>query len=168
MFVAKRMKDSLSSFLPNLPGVVDNPGTEDNSSLRGLIEKPPGNWTLFTPRFVPLHSRVTFRNVFNWFQSEERSFIRWATPNWLVSGFILALSQISIGCRCKFKPKRKRSRRRASIGARVGQAAGQKRLCIMVSIDCSCKPIRMVPALPTHSEQFWFFSVQFHLQSPYN
>jgi len=37
----KRMKDSLSSFLPNLPGVVDNPGTEDNSSLRGLIEKPP-------------------------------------------------------------------------------------------------------------------------------
>merc|ERR1711974_109021 len=41
MGTTKRMKDSLSSFLPNLPGVVDNPGTEDNSSLRGLIEKPP-------------------------------------------------------------------------------------------------------------------------------
>lgn len=37
----KRMKDSLSSFLPTLPGVVDTPGAEDNSSLRGLIEKPP-------------------------------------------------------------------------------------------------------------------------------
>ena len=37
------MKDSLSSFLPNLPGVVDTPGSQDNSSLRGLIEKPPGN-----------------------------------------------------------------------------------------------------------------------------
>ena len=36
------MKDSLSSFLPNLPGVVDTPGSQDNSSLRGLIEKPPG------------------------------------------------------------------------------------------------------------------------------
>merc|ERR1719251_891308 len=37
----KKMKDSLSSFLPNLPGVVDPPGSQDNSSLRGLIEKPP-------------------------------------------------------------------------------------------------------------------------------
>ena len=36
------MKDSLSSFLPNLPGVIDTPGSQDNSSLRGLIEKPPG------------------------------------------------------------------------------------------------------------------------------
>ena len=41
-FPAKKMKDSLSSFLPNLPGVVDTPGSQDNSSLRGLIEKPPG------------------------------------------------------------------------------------------------------------------------------
>ena len=38
------MKDSLSSFLPNLPGVIDTPGSQDNSSLRGLIEKPPGWW----------------------------------------------------------------------------------------------------------------------------
>jgi len=37
----KKMKDSLSSFLPSLPGVVDTPGAEDNSSLRGLIDKPP-------------------------------------------------------------------------------------------------------------------------------
>ena len=37
------MKDTLSSFLPQLPGVIDTPGSQDNSSLRGLIEKPPGN-----------------------------------------------------------------------------------------------------------------------------
>merc|ERR1711881_801873 len=37
----KKMKDSLSSFLPQLPGVIDTPGSQDNSSLRGLIEKPP-------------------------------------------------------------------------------------------------------------------------------
>lgn len=39
--VSKKMKDSLSSFLPQLPGVVDAPGSQDNSSLRGLIDKPP-------------------------------------------------------------------------------------------------------------------------------
>jgi mediator of RNA polymerase II transcription subunit 19 len=38
---SKKMKDSLSSFLPQLPGVVDTPGSQDNSSLRSLIEKPP-------------------------------------------------------------------------------------------------------------------------------
>merc|ERR1711874_230767 len=38
---SKKMKDSLSSFLPALPGIVDSPGSADNSSLRGLIEKPP-------------------------------------------------------------------------------------------------------------------------------
>lgn len=37
----KKMKDSLSSFLPNMPGVIDTPGSQDNSSLRGIIEKPP-------------------------------------------------------------------------------------------------------------------------------
>lgn len=41
LLAAKKMKDSLSSFLPNLPGVIDTPGSVDNSSLRGLIEKPP-------------------------------------------------------------------------------------------------------------------------------
>jgi len=38
---SKKMKDSLSSFLPGLPGAVDTPGSQDNSSLRGLIDKPP-------------------------------------------------------------------------------------------------------------------------------
>ena len=38
------MKDTLSSFLPQLPGVIDTPGNQDNSSLRGLIEKPPGKF----------------------------------------------------------------------------------------------------------------------------
>ena len=35
------MKDSLSSFLPGLPGMVDLTSQQDNSSLRQLIEKPP-------------------------------------------------------------------------------------------------------------------------------
>ena len=38
----KKMKESLSSFLPNMPGLIDSPGSQDNSSLRGIIEKPPG------------------------------------------------------------------------------------------------------------------------------
>nr|CAG4648881.1 EOG090X0DK3 [Polyphemus pediculus] len=40
-FSGKKFKDSLSSFLPNLPGLIDTPGSADNSSLRGIIEKPP-------------------------------------------------------------------------------------------------------------------------------
>ena len=39
--LAKKMKDSLSSFLPGLPGMVDIAAQQDNSSLRQLIEKPP-------------------------------------------------------------------------------------------------------------------------------
>jgi hypothetical protein len=42
LFAAKKMKDSLSSFLPHMPGMVDTPGDQDNSSLRGIIDKPPG------------------------------------------------------------------------------------------------------------------------------
>ena len=42
LFLAKKMKDSLASFLPNMPGIIDTPGSQDNSSLRGIIEKPPG------------------------------------------------------------------------------------------------------------------------------
>jgi len=38
---AKKMKDSLSSFLPGLPGMVDINSQQDNSSLRQVIEKPP-------------------------------------------------------------------------------------------------------------------------------
>jgi len=35
---AKKMKDSLSSFLPGLPGIIDTSAGQDNSSLRQLIE----------------------------------------------------------------------------------------------------------------------------------
>merc|ERR1719509_562806 len=38
---SKKIKDSLSSFLPHLPGIVDSAGSQDNSSLRSIIEKPP-------------------------------------------------------------------------------------------------------------------------------
>eukprot|EP00096_Caligus_rogercresseyi_P003822 TRINITY_DN1750_c0_g1_i1.p1 TRINITY_DN1750_c0_g1~~TRINITY_DN1750_c0_g1_i1.p1 ORF type:complete len:231 (-),score=105.85 TRINITY_DN1750_c0_g1_i1:1368-2060(-) len=38
---AKKMKNTLSSFLQNLPGIVDTPGSADNSSLRGVMDKPP-------------------------------------------------------------------------------------------------------------------------------
>ncbi|XP_065093500.1 mediator of RNA polymerase II transcription subunit 19 isoform X1 [Ochlerotatus camptorhynchus] len=40
-FSGKKVKEQLSSFLPNLPGVIDGPGHLDNSSLRSVIEKPP-------------------------------------------------------------------------------------------------------------------------------
>lgn len=40
-FSGKKLKESLSSFLPTLPGVIDAPGAQDNSSLRSVIEKPP-------------------------------------------------------------------------------------------------------------------------------
>ncbi|VEN44270.1 unnamed protein product [Callosobruchus maculatus] len=40
-FSGKKLKEQLSSFLPTLPGVIDSPGLQDNSSLRSVIEKPP-------------------------------------------------------------------------------------------------------------------------------
>jgi len=40
-FSGKKLKESLSSFLPDLPNVLDVPGNRNGSSLRGLIEKPP-------------------------------------------------------------------------------------------------------------------------------
>ncbi|KAJ1531029.1 hypothetical protein ONE63_005859 [Megalurothrips usitatus] len=40
-FSGKKVKEQLSSFLPNLPGTIDNPGHADNSSLRSVIDKPP-------------------------------------------------------------------------------------------------------------------------------
>jgi mediator of RNA polymerase II transcription subunit 19 len=40
-FSGKKLKEQLSSFLPALPGVIDSPGQQDNSSLRSVIEKPP-------------------------------------------------------------------------------------------------------------------------------
>ena len=36
-----QVRDSLSSFLPTLPGIIDTPAHLTNSSLRSLIEKPP-------------------------------------------------------------------------------------------------------------------------------
>ncbi|KAL4224376.1 Mediator of RNA polymerase II transcription subunit 19 [Mactra antiquata] len=40
-FCNKKGKEELSSFLPHLPGCIDTPGMQDNSSLHSLIEKPP-------------------------------------------------------------------------------------------------------------------------------
>lgn len=40
-FSGKKLKEQLSSFLPTLPGIIDAPGMQDNSSLRSVIEKPP-------------------------------------------------------------------------------------------------------------------------------
>jgi len=40
-FSGKKLKESLSSFLPDLPNVLDVPGSKNGSSLRGLIERPP-------------------------------------------------------------------------------------------------------------------------------
>ncbi|XP_059608971.1 mediator of RNA polymerase II transcription subunit 19 isoform X2 [Phlebotomus argentipes] len=40
-YSGKKVKEQLSSFLPNLPGVIDGPGQSDNSSLRSVIDKPP-------------------------------------------------------------------------------------------------------------------------------
>ncbi|XP_076031234.1 mediator of RNA polymerase II transcription subunit 19-like isoform X1 [Oratosquilla oratoria] len=40
-FTGKKVRDSLSSFLPSLPGIIDTPAHLTNSSLRSLIEKPP-------------------------------------------------------------------------------------------------------------------------------
>ncbi|XP_048476802.1 mediator of RNA polymerase II transcription subunit 19-B [Rhincodon typus] len=40
-FCGKKVKDKLSNFLPDLPGMIDMPGSQDNSSLRSLIDKQP-------------------------------------------------------------------------------------------------------------------------------
>jgi mediator of RNA polymerase II transcription subunit 19 len=58
-FTSKKVKDELSAFLPNLPGNIDAPGTQDNSSLRSIIEKPP----ITGKELIPLagHSLSGFR-----------------------------------------------------------------------------------------------------------
>ncbi|XP_073444376.1 mediator of RNA polymerase II transcription subunit 19 isoform X2 [Dendrobates tinctorius] len=48
-FCGKKVKEKLSNFLPDLPGMIDTPGSQDNSSLRSLIEKPPICGNSFTP-----------------------------------------------------------------------------------------------------------------------
>jgi len=40
-YSGKKLREQLSTFLPNLPGFIDAPGTQDNSSLRSIIDKPP-------------------------------------------------------------------------------------------------------------------------------
>ncbi|XP_070993856.1 mediator of RNA polymerase II transcription subunit 19-A-like isoform X1 [Oncorhynchus clarkii lewisi] len=48
-FCGKKVKEKLSNFLPELPGMIDWPGTQDGSSLRSLIEKPPVCGNSFSP-----------------------------------------------------------------------------------------------------------------------
>lgn len=40
-FKDKKVKESLSSFLPNLPGIYDGMNNLENSTLRSVVEKPP-------------------------------------------------------------------------------------------------------------------------------
>ncbi|XP_070572997.1 mediator of RNA polymerase II transcription subunit 19-like [Ptychodera flava] len=49
-FCSKKVKEQLSAFLPNLPGMIDTVGSQDNSSLRSLIEKQP----ILGKEFIPL------------------------------------------------------------------------------------------------------------------
>ncbi|NXC40457.1 MED19 polymerase, partial [Penelope pileata] len=54
-FCGKKVKEKLSNFLPDLPGMIDLPGSHDSSSLRSLIEKPPICGSSFTGgRWGPL------------------------------------------------------------------------------------------------------------------
>ncbi|XP_014664242.1 PREDICTED: mediator of RNA polymerase II transcription subunit 19-like [Priapulus caudatus] len=53
----KKVKEPLSAFLPNLPGNIDTPGHQDNSLLRGLIEKPP----ICGKEILPLTQMAGFR-----------------------------------------------------------------------------------------------------------
>ncbi|KAB5570989.1 hypothetical protein PHYPO_G00219790 [Pangasianodon hypophthalmus] len=48
-FCGKKVKEKLSNFLPELPGMIDSPGIQDGSSLRSLIEKPPVCGNSFSP-----------------------------------------------------------------------------------------------------------------------
>ncbi|XP_032799872.1 mediator of RNA polymerase II transcription subunit 19 isoform X3 [Petromyzon marinus] len=40
-FCGKKVKEKLSNFLPDLPGMIDTPALQDGSSLRAVMEKPP-------------------------------------------------------------------------------------------------------------------------------
>ncbi|TRY98753.1 hypothetical protein DNTS_025492 [Danionella cerebrum] len=48
-FCGKKVKEKLSNFLPELPGMIDCPGVQDGSSLRSLIEKQPICGNSFSP-----------------------------------------------------------------------------------------------------------------------
>ncbi|XP_077995779.1 mediator of RNA polymerase II transcription subunit 19-B-like isoform X2 [Glandiceps talaboti] len=49
-FCSKKVKEQLSAFLPTLPGMIDTVGSQDNSSLRSLIEKQP----ILGKEYIPL------------------------------------------------------------------------------------------------------------------
>merc|ERR1719508_612892 len=78
---SKKIKDSLSSFLPSLPGIVDSPGTQDNSSLRSIIEKPPVGGKELLPlnqlqmagfRLHPGPLPEQYRSLLNQVQAKQR------------------------------------------------------------------------------------------------
>ncbi|XP_062851409.1 mediator of RNA polymerase II transcription subunit 19-B isoform X2 [Trichomycterus rosablanca] len=48
-FCGKKVKEKLSNFLPELPGMIDISGHQDGSSLHSLIEKPPVCNNSFSP-----------------------------------------------------------------------------------------------------------------------
>lgn len=50
-FSGKKLKESLSSFLPNLPGMIDTPGSQDNRlvNLIILIRRPLITYFSFIP-----------------------------------------------------------------------------------------------------------------------
>ncbi|XP_027197351.1 mediator complex subunit 19 [Dermatophagoides pteronyssinus] len=52
-FCGRKIKDQLSAFLPNLPGNIDIPGSQDDSSLRKMIERPP----ITSIEIVPLNKQ---------------------------------------------------------------------------------------------------------------
>jgi len=54
-FCGKKPKESLRSFLPDLPGGIDMADTESGSTLRSLIEKPP---IISSKEIQPLSSNV--------------------------------------------------------------------------------------------------------------
>jgi len=57
--LARKTKDSLSAFLSNLPGNIDQPASEDNSSLRALYERPPIGGKMLEP--LTLNQLTGFR-----------------------------------------------------------------------------------------------------------
>ncbi|XP_055334012.1 mediator of RNA polymerase II transcription subunit 19-like [Paramacrobiotus metropolitanus] len=55
----KKLKDELSSFLPNLPGFCDVPAAQDKSSLKDLYDNPPRVHKELDP--LPNHLLGNFR-----------------------------------------------------------------------------------------------------------
>nr|XP_039272133.1 mediator of RNA polymerase II transcription subunit 19-B-like [Styela clava] len=52
----KKVKENLSSFLPDLPGFIDTLAIQDNSSLKALIDRPPVGNKEIQPLSQPLLS----------------------------------------------------------------------------------------------------------------